>query len=141
MVTPGIPIHLHAGRDLSQFIVNDDSPPTSRLTPRASDGRDLSTISRRNFPRGGHRLDPASSSSKGGWNTNSNQASKGAPGSGKTAVQPAPSLNETAPSGAQYSPEYGKSKPGKPKASLCLSYLLGKCKNEPSAFGKSKPQG
>ena len=141
MVTPGIPIPLHAKRDLSQFIADDNSPPTSRSTPQASDGRDLSTISHFNFPRGGHRLDPATSSSTGGGKPKSNQAPKGTPCSGKSAVQPSFPLHETAPSGAQSMPEYGKTKSGKTKSNLYLSYLLGKGKTEPSTFGKSKPKG
>ena len=42
-------------RDLTKFLVDDDSP--SRLVPRCSDGRNLSVNRPINFPRGGHRLE------------------------------------------------------------------------------------
>ena len=43
-------------RDLTKFMVDDDSP--SRSVPRCSDGRNLSVNRPSNFPRGGHRLEP-----------------------------------------------------------------------------------
>ena len=53
-------------RDLSEFIVEDNSPPPnntpSRLAPRGWDGRNLSAAKQSNFERGGHRLSPANQS-------------------------------------------------------------------------------
>ena len=49
-------------RDLSRFLVDDNSPPMS--LSQCSDGRDLSVISGLNFPRGGHRVDPTAPTAK-----------------------------------------------------------------------------
>ena len=59
------------------FMVDDNSPPPqrtgSRLEPRCSDGRNLSAIPRTNYVRGGHRLDPDTSSAKGSLHAKSKQ--------------------------------------------------------------------
>ena len=130
--SPGDPIPLHARRDLSQFIVDDNSSPTSRSL--CSEGRDLSVISNSNFPRGGHRLDPATSPSAKGGRLPSNQAPKGPPVSGKSDAHLSSPLHETAP---LLSPSLPAGPiPGGPKGSLYgkISGLL--LKGE-----KSKPKG
>ena len=64
-------------RDLSAFIVDDNSPPSrstmSRLQPRRSGGRNLSVVKQSNFARGGHRLAPTTPSPKGGLHAKSKQ--------------------------------------------------------------------
>ena len=114
-------------RDLSRFLVNDFSPPSTG-GPRCSDGRDLSTIRRHNFPRGGHREDPASSSSKDGWSSKSRQAPAYSFGFGKPPASPISSLHGKSPP-LHESSEYGKAKSGKTKSDAYPSYLGGKGKS------------
>ena len=111
-------------RDLSQFLVDDFSPPLSRRS-RCSDGRDLSTIKRQNYPRGGHREDPPSSSSKDGWSSKSRPAPAYSFGFGKPPASPISSLHERPPS-VHVSSEYGKARPGKTKPDAYPSYTKGK---------------
>ena len=114
-LTSCIPDERPAARDLSQFVVDDNSPP-----PSCSDGRNLNVVSQHNFPRGGHRLDPAPPPFLG---------------SGKSAVKPASPLHD-APSLHEIPTKLGKS-----KSDLYLFYNKGKGKSEMSTYGKSKPQG
>ena len=133
-VTPGSNNPARTPRDLSQFLVDDNSPPMSRSTHQCSDGRDLSFISSINFPRGGHRLDPTAPSSSEDGHSRTTQASKNIPGSGNPAVRPISPSSVTG---------YGKDKANKTKADAYL-YFLGKGKstskeNEPCTpreFGK-----
>ena len=130
--SPGDPIPLHARRDLSQFIVDDNSPPTSRSL--GSDGRDLSVISRSNFPRGGHRLDPATSPSVKGGRPPSTQAPKGPPAYGKSDSHLVSSLHATAP-------QLLSSLPAGPITSGQKGSLYGKVSNLLLKGKKSKPKG
>ena len=114
-------------RDLSQFLVDDFSPPFNRGS-RCSDGRDLSTIKRQNYPRGGHREDPPSSSSKDGWSSKSRPAPAYSFGCGKPPASPISSLHERPPS-VHESSEYGKAKSGKTKPDAYPSYRGGKGKS------------
>ena len=113
-VSPGKNNPVRTPRDLSQFLVGDNSPPMSRSTPRCSDGRDLSFISSLNFPRGGHRLDPTAPSSSEDGHSRPTQAPKGSPGSGKPAVRPISPSSVTG---------YGKTKANKTKADFYLHFL------------------
>ena len=113
-VTPGKNNPVRTPRDLSQFLVDDNSPPMSRSTPRCSDGRDLSFISSFNFPRGGHRLDPTAPSSSEDGHSRPTQAPTGSLGSGKPAVRPISPSSVTG---------YGKTKANKTKADFYLHFL------------------
>ena len=122
------------------FMVDDNSPPpqrtVSRLEPRCSDGRNLSAIKRTNYVRGGHRLDPATPSSKGSLRAKSKQELAFLFGSGKSALTPDPPLHENSQSGEQGTLEYGK-----PKADLYASHCKGKGKSDFARQGKSKQDG
>ena len=142
---PGLVIPLQATnptstpRDLSEFIVDDNSPPTprvtmSRLEPRCSDGRNLSAIKRTNYVRGGHRLDPDTPSSKGSLRAKSKQELAFLFGSGKSALMPDPPLHENSQSSEQGTIEYGKS-----KSDLYASYCKGKGETAFARQGESKP--
>ena len=126
-----------APRDLSRFMVDDNSPLSqrnvSRLEPRCSDGRNLSAIKRTNYVRGGHRLDPDTPSSKGGLRAKSKQELAFLFGSGKSALMPDPPLHENSQSGEQGTLEYGKF-----KADMYASYCKGKGKSDKNTYGKSK---
>ena len=122
-------------RDLSRFLV-DDLSPTSTGGPRCSDGRDLSAIRRQNFPRGGHRLEPASSSSKDGGSSQSKPAPAYAFGSGKPSALPVSSSHETSPPCEHGTTVYGKAKSGKTKSDFYSPYLEGKGKSAFKGHGK-----
>ena len=112
--TPGKTDPAHAPRDLSQFLVDDNSPLTSRSTPQCSDGRNLSFISSCNYPRGGHRLDPSAPPSSEDGHSKSTRTPKGSPGPGKPAVRPISPSSVTG---------YGKTKANKTKADFYLHFL------------------
>ena len=61
-IPPPASNHSSAMRDLSKFLVDDDSPSRSRC----SDGRNLLGNRPHNLPRGGHRLEPDQSMSEKG---------------------------------------------------------------------------
>ena len=141
-VTP--PIFSSSPRDLSAFIVDDNSPPSksamSRLEPRCSDGRNLSVVKQSNFERGGHRLSPANQSPKGGLRAKSKQELRFLFGSGKQDYEQNPSLREQSKLDEQNTPLRGKS-----KSDLYVSYWKGKGesdfykgKSDPPLRGKSK---
>ena len=71
------PIVIPLPRDLSEFMVDDNSPPpkssVSRLETRCPDRRNLSALKQSNFERGGHRLYPANQSQKGSLHDKSRQ--------------------------------------------------------------------
>ena len=71
------PIVTPSPRDLSEFMVEDNSPPpkssVSRLEPRCSESRNLSALKQSNFARGGYRLYPANQSQKGSLRDKSRQ--------------------------------------------------------------------
>ena len=119
------------------FEVDDNSPPfqinRSRLEPRCSDGRNLSAIEQKNFARGGHRLDPDTSSSKGGLQAKSQQELSFLFGSGKPVSAPTTPLHGKSQWGEQITMEHGKS-----KSDLYASYCKGKGKNDFAWKGKSK---
>ena len=126
--TPGKTDPVHAPRDLSKFLVDDNSPPTSRSTAQCSDGRNLSYISSCNFPRGGHRVDPAAPSSSEDGHYKTSRAPKGSQGPGKPAVRPISPSSVTG---------YGKTKANKTKADF-YTYFLGKGK---STSKENEPHG
>ena len=111
------------------FEVDDNSPPfqvnRSRHEPRCSDGRNLSAIKQTNFVRGGHRLDPDASSSKGGLQAKSQQKLSFLFGQGKPVSAPTTPLHGKSPWGEQITLEHGKSKPD-----LYTSYCKRKGKND-----------
>ena len=129
---------LSTPRDLSMFEVDDNSPPfqvnRSRLEPRCSDGRNLSAIKQTNFVRGGHRLDPDASSSKGGLQAKSQQKLSFLFGQGKPVSAPTTPLHGKSPRGEQIALERGKF-----TSTLHSSYGKGKGENDFAWKGKSKP--
>ena len=141
--SPADPVPLHARRDLTQFLVDDNSPPQSR--PLCSDGRNLSVISQTNFPRGGHRVDSTPSPSVKGERPSSNRTTKGTSTPGNSDTQLPSPLHVTVPL-VSSSPPAGPIS-GVPKGSLygkpVESSMKGKQpkpKGEIHVLGKGEPQ-
>ena len=126
-------------RDLSEFVVEDNSPPSndtpSRLEPRGWDGRNLSALKQSNYERGGHRISPGNQSEKGSLRDKSREELRRLFGNGKPDLAH-PSLKGSLQGKSKQDAyaHYGKSKPnlqtpplrGKPNQDLFASY--GKCK-------------
>ena len=102
-------------RDLTKFLVDDDSP--SRLMSRCSDGRNLSVNRPSNLPRGGHRLEsdqPAIPKAKSAQPMcKKGKDAMSSKGKGKNADawkgKSKPSVDSTTISGKHAMPPYGKS--------------------------------